>query len=276
MNYLNSTEYFNTDISKSLEICKRKKIKYVIINFRGNVTDNIDFLQECSKHIEKLHINNSFIANVDVIYKLEKLKEFSISNASEKIKIDFSKLTNLESFTSDFYKGFTNIEKLVNLKKIDISKFPFPDLKMLESLTKLEAIILYRSRKLKSLQGIENLKKIKVIDLDCVPNLETLEGLTENHKELIKFRLYNAKRLSRITQLKNAVNLKHLQLTKLESEVEPEAKNLMENFKKLEIVGVNYEPKDFPAIKIKEVKENPTHNNGNNSLWQKVKARFNS
>lgn len=252
MNYQNSTEYFNTDISKSLKVCKRKKIKYVIINFRGNVTDNIDFLSECSNHIEKLHINNSSISNVNVIYELKKLKEFSISNASDKIKVDFSKLPDLKSLTSDFYKGFTSIEKLNNLKKIDMSKFPFSDLSMFRDLMKLEELTLYRPSKLKTLNGIENLKNLRIIDLDGTPKLETLEGITANHKKLIKFRLYNAKRLTEIMSLKYATNLKHLQLTKLESEVEKDSKDLMSNFKEIESFGVSFKPKGHSEIKMKK------------------------
>lgn len=252
-NYSGSTEYINNDINKSLKNCKKKKAKYIIVNFRGIDLDNIDFLEECSEFIEKLHINSPSVINIDVIYKFKKLKEFSISSANSKIKIDFSRVTNLKYLQSDYYNGFSNIDSLVDLEKINLSKYPLEDLKVFSVMEKLRELILYRPSKLKDLEGLESCECLEVIDIDSAPKLESLKGITSNHVRLRKVRIFNCKSLIEIMALCNAKNLNFLQIGKVPSEVESEAKNLMDNFTSLETVGVRFKPKGELEVSIKNV-----------------------
>lgn len=223
---------------------KNHNIKNVMINpsIIGEDLANLDFINKIAS-IERLSIlqKNLILSPINNLHELRSLSfEYNIKD-----KIDLSNFPKLEYIGYSDNAKIINLDKCINLKYINIHGFKDNNLLSFEFMQKLEEIFLYRSH-IKNFIGIEKLQKLKFVDLDNAPKLESLDGLNLN---LLKLRIYNAKNLSNYNNLKNLENLENLIIQRAQDI--PSIK-FLKNFKKIKRIifgGMNILDGDFSPLK---------------------------
>lgn len=160
-------------LEEGLECVKKKKIKEIWVwqgyeNTRHTV--NFDFLEKI-KFIETFQwtVKLSKKSNINGLYSLSKLKEFNWAVDND-ISIDFSRLTTIECMNTPYHDGLANLERLINLKKLYIQSVKTDNLKFLPALENLEHLRIING-KFTSLEGLENCKNLKQLDLRRCFNL---------------------------------------------------------------------------------------------------------
>lgn len=197
--------------------------------------DNIDFLKDYDlSFIESIDILCDSIKNIDGIYSLKNLKHIN----SQKSQIDYTRFEDLKSVGIEQVDNYT-IDKLAmvtNLERLGLyDKYSEPDLIKLSGNKKMKRLTI-RGSKLKSLKGLENFEELESLELFHNRSLQSLEGITANHKKLKKIYIYIAPKLFCVNDyLINLPKLKYLQL---------EAKKIdsfkfLDSLKELELVGIH-------------------------------------
>lgn len=160
--------------------------------------------------IAKLDILSDFVNDVSDIYFLENLEIINSRNQ----KIDYTNFKYLKDISGELsiysYKTLHEVNGLIN---ISISnKFKETDLSIF-SANKLLRKITMRGSKLISLMGLENFKYLECLELFHNRNITSLEGITDNHKNLKEISIYSAPKLFNVNDyLSKLINLEHLQL----------------------------------------------------------------
>ncbi|MBC8324537.1 MAG: hypothetical protein H8E27_02785 [Verrucomicrobia subdivision 3 bacterium] len=144
------------------------------------------------------------VESLDAVHCLSKLREFHLDPWVNKTPIDFSRFPLLEKCSlSRWHKGFESVfgcmrlkqlstqgsknrdfkqhAKLVHLENLYINSAPIPSLEGIENLTKLRRLNLAWMRKLESIEGIQHLDKLTILDLACCHKLKNLEPVREMH-----------------------------------------------------------------------------------------------
>ncbi|MEW4923139.1 hypothetical protein [Algibacter sp. 2305UL17-15] len=207
------------DLSK-IELCKKiikdKKINSISINYNPNKISDIDFLKDpffCE--INSIHVTSKYITNVEGLYSLKKLERLSINDIGSGLKIDFNKLTTLKAISFVWSKNFINIDKLVNLERFVITKYPHKDLLLFSNCKVLNHLELIES-KIVTLEGLGGLNRIVKIQLFYNKNLQSLKGISKDCDKLTSFGVYSAPKLYEINAaLSHANKLKNIMLSKV-------------------------------------------------------------
>lgn len=116
------------------------------------------------------------VSDVRVIEELPNLEVLGLQIKRTK-PIDFSRIPNLRVALLIWCKGFEGVFSASCLEYLNISNFPFEDLRPLSALQSLRRLSL-TSRKLKSLSGIKDLKLLEDIDLYDCRALEDNDGIS--------------------------------------------------------------------------------------------------
>ena len=177
------------------------------IHIRGFV-DDVDFKCDLDfaplkdkKFIKSLVIGNNFklknVINIEALYSLVNMIDFSVSL---KIPIDFSRLKQLEKLYL-FNSSYEHLEALTNLKRLYIFGYSRQNCHELRTLKELVYLRLSGSKKLESLEGVEELKNLETCWLvknnylsnaHSVSQLSSLEWLhVEGCKKLTDYSFLN-------------------------------------------------------------------------------------
>jgi hypothetical protein len=113
--------------------------------------------------------------NIKVIESLTQLEVLGLQFKSQR-KLDFSKFESLRVVKATWAKGLSSILDLRTLEKLNIQNYPNEDLVQISQMSFLKQLYL-TSRKLKSLDGISNLKQLELIDLYNCPQLTSTNGI---------------------------------------------------------------------------------------------------
>jgi len=112
---------------------------------------------------------------VKLIEALPQLEALSLQFKSVR-KIDLSSFNNLRFVFLTWTKGMGSILKLNNIEHLNIQNYPYRTLQSIEHMTNLKRLYL-TSRKLETLEGVEKLKRLEVIDLYNCQKLISKKGI---------------------------------------------------------------------------------------------------
>lgn len=173
--------------------------------------DNLDFLNNYDfSFIKSIDILSVSITNIDALYGLTDIEEIISNN----VKIDYSRFSKIRSIGGELstfsYKTLSNIN---TLEFISISnKFKEDDLSIFSNNSNLKYLML-RGSNLINLKGLERFENIESLNLFHNRKIESLEGITEKHKNLKEIYIYTAPKLFFVNDyLKKVINLEILQL----------------------------------------------------------------
>ena len=164
--YFKGARILFSHLDKGVDYIIRNKIKDVCIwqgldKTRHSVS--FGFLKNLN-HIETFHfmVRLSKKSDLNGLYNLSNLRDFRWV-VNNQITIDFSKLTTIETVNIPYYDGMA-LDKLVNLKNLYIDSVKTENLKFLPKLDSLKLLRII-SGKFTSLEGLENCKNLKKLDL---------------------------------------------------------------------------------------------------------------
>lgn len=147
------------------------------------------------------------------LYTFKNLNSLSFEHSS--IKLDFSKLPQLETLYFKYNKGVSNLGALKNLKDLLIFSLNVPSCEILSELTALEMLRLTRGN-FTTLQGIENLKKVKRFDVAYNSKLTNAEAIADL-PSLERLHIEKCKLLTDFSFLKGNTSIKELFIDNLDS-----------------------------------------------------------
>lgn len=180
-------EYLNNNPINTIVIIASKKQDFYSIDFLNSVKE--------PEKITDLHVEGN-ITNYDSIYRFNKLTEMSIYPKNDE-KIDLAKFPELIDFSSDNLSSFINLDippityglftgkvdfdklnMMKNMKKISFGEVKQISFTQLSGLTNLECVA-FTQCGIRDLNGIEQFKNIKAINLFYCRSLASIEGISK-------------------------------------------------------------------------------------------------
>jgi len=207
----------------------------------------IDFLNE-NDWIEGVEIIGED-CDISPLNRLKKIRCLRLTSNKYKGNIDFKNLNFLEYLSIEWQKGaFINIDACLLLKFLEITKFPFGDLKLFGGFNALSVLKMHYS-KLHSLNGIENCKKLKEIFIFSAPQLESINVPREVTFNIVRFLIEKCKRIVSYEILEEMLNLESLYLF----EVSPiHSVDFLRKMKSLEYAYIGVDVLDKNVSYLKE------------------------
>jgi uncharacterized protein with PQ loop repeat len=149
--------------------------------FALRLTDSFGFKGQDISFLSKLDFLRSLelycwdAKGVKIIESLPQLEILGLQYKSAQ-KIDLSAFSRLRIALVSWSKGLGSLLELSSLEKLNIKNYPHSDLKPISSMQELKQLYL-TSKKLESLNGIEQLNRLEKVDLYNCPNLKSLVGI---------------------------------------------------------------------------------------------------
>lgn len=173
--------------------------------------DSLDFLNDYDlSFIRSIDVLSDSVKNIDGLYNLPNLESINSINQN----IDYTRFSNLRSLNGELSTfSYKTLSKLNTLESISVSnKFKENDVFIFSNNSKLKYLML-RGSKITSLRGLEAFKNLQSLNLFHNRRLESLEGITEEHKNLKEISIYGAQKLFHVNQyLSKVKNLETLEL----------------------------------------------------------------
>jgi hypothetical protein len=138
--------------------------------FKGH---DISFLSNLS-FLKSLEIYCWEAKGLKVIESLPKLEVLGLQCKSSQ-KIDFSNFNNLRVALITWSKGLSSLLDISSIEVLNIQNYPHTNLEPISSISQLKNLYL-TSRKLETLNGIEQLQSLLKLDLYNCPSLVSLAG----------------------------------------------------------------------------------------------------
>ena len=138
--------------------------------FKGH---DLSFLSEL-KFLRSLELYCWDAKGIKIIESLTQLEVLGLQYKSAQ-KIDLSNFSKLREVFVNWSKGLSSLFSVSSLEKLNVQNYPNSDLESISSMVGLKKLYL-TSRKLESLNGIEHLKNLEVLDLYNCPFLTSLAG----------------------------------------------------------------------------------------------------
>jgi uncharacterized protein with PQ loop repeat len=139
--------------------------------FKGH---DISFLSNLS-FLRSLELYCWNANGVKVIEYIPQLEVLGLQYKSTQ-KIDLSSFTQLRVALVTWSKGLASLLEIPSIDKLNIQNYPHIDLTPLLAMAEIKQLYL-TSRKLESLQGIEQLAKLELLDLYNCPSLTSTSGI---------------------------------------------------------------------------------------------------
>lgn len=199
----------SADIEGSLSFMKREGIKNIIINSGwGYDSDNIDFVKN-NVWIEGISIENEGM-DISAINALTHLKHIAIltKHAAE---IDCSNFPELITCLISYRNKISNLDQCVKLKYLMICEYSQSDLTYFAPLANIEFLTILEG-KIVSLDGIENMSKLKELELWHLVKLRSAASLTRVNKSLKRLYLYGNKNFHDYAPIASLTELEYLNI----------------------------------------------------------------
>ena len=123
-------------------------------------------------------------------------------------KFDFTEFPKLTHLGITWRPSAKTLFKCMNLRYLNIGRFPYEDLKELSKLSKLERLVL-QSRKLVSLSGLQHFLELQELDLAYCTSLQDVTSL-EYADKLQTLELISCKKIVDIGPMRHLSQLKRL------------------------------------------------------------------
>ncbi|EGR7969100.1 MULTISPECIES: hypothetical protein [Vibrio] len=150
------------------------------------LTDSFGFKERDISFISQLTFLKSleiYVWDATGLKSLEALTQLEVLGLQCKSqqKIDFTRFSDLKVFKATWSKGLSSMFSLDSIRNLNLVNYPNQNLKLLSGMKNLEQLYL-TSRKLETLDGIECLSELKLLDLYNCPFLVSLVGTEKCHK----------------------------------------------------------------------------------------------
>ncbi len=178
-----------------------------------------DFLDQFS-NIRELSILNEIAIENDFLYDLNKLENLGLHFYSDiKTSVNFSKIVSLKNLGFNYYKKYIkNLCSQTSLQNLSVSDYTEKDMKPLSCLTSIKTFRTIGG-KLKSLEGIQQLKDLEAVEISAHRGLTDISQIA--HLQKLKFLEINTcwkmADFSAIGALKNLEALSIIDCKNLES-----------------------------------------------------------
>lgn len=200
-------------IEEGLTFMKEKGIKSLAINSAWGWKNKkpISFLKD-HPWIEGVSLVEDDL-EISVINELHKLKVLLLSGDKYKGELDFGNFPDLRVFRGKWdVKRYARLNRCIECQEININKFPWENFEEIRSLNKLEKIELNYGR-LQNLNGIENYKMLKDLNIYSQPELLSLTGLQSLSECLEILAIQKCKNIREYDQIGELKGLKALLLS---------------------------------------------------------------
>lgn len=171
---------------------------------------SIDFLEQC-QNIRHVSIQGPF--NYEPLYKLKNLLSLHINTMSELnnrcSEIDLSQFKTLIDVGIVYNHKVKNLPLPHTVKSLFISKYNREDLTEFRNFTQIDQLHVITS-KIKTLNGIENFRKLKAIYLDYNRNLSDIAKLEFVGNTLSALHIDTCNKIESLIVLEKLFNLRHL------------------------------------------------------------------
>lgn len=203
------------NIEKYVSYINKDKIEKVIIDLQNSSLESLSFLNEI-KHIKYLTIWGDGKIDNSPIYMLENLLFLEILNPSE---LYLDRVKGLQFFSTNNIKNIKNINKCITLRTLKLidngmSNCELNDLNVLTNLKSLQVLSL-TGFSLNSLKGIKFLNNLKVLVLNNLKKLTTIDDLVDLRSSLTSLRIFNCKKINNFDILSSLENLQFLSMDNL-------------------------------------------------------------
>lgn len=201
------------------ENIKCDSIRIIELNSMGIVSKNISFYPLVNNLfvkrliIEDIKINKHQASSIESIYTLDNLRFLSLKG--NRMRIDLSRLSQIEAFYCKFGETIQNIDSLINLKDLFIVSFDNLDLKLLQGLSELK-ILRLTSGDFLSLEGIRTLNKLERLDI-CYNHKLIFPDEINKLSSVKKLHIEKCKMLTDFSFLENNMVIEELFVDKIES-----------------------------------------------------------
>lgn len=229
LDYLEIDPNFLSEGLMYAENIKCDSIRIIELNLMDNVSENINFYPLLNKlfvkrlMIEDIKINKLQASSIESIYTLDNLKLLSLKG--NKMRIDLSKISQIEVFYFKYSKTIQNIDSLLNLKDLFIISFDNLDLKLLQGFLELKKLRLTGGNFV-SLEGIGTLNKLERLDI-CYNSKLIFPDEINKLPSVKKLHIEKCKMLTDFSFLENNMVIEELFVDKIESlKFIPSMKNL--------------------------------------------------
>lgn len=214
--------------------------------------ENTDFLKKYT-FLKSLDITSSCDYDFSFLSYLKGLHNLTINTADSKDTIDLSSLENLETLSINWRKGkISGLEKCTKLTSLVISEYKEENFSPIKSVNLISLKI--KTSTIKSDQGIENLPKLKHLELGNCRKLKSLNSIKQL-KNLETLLLNSCSNIADYHPLEALSSLKELNIT--------DCKNIntigfisnLPNLSKLSLLGnsIVIDGNMTPAQNIKEL-----------------------
>ena len=200
---LNLTDYIKCN-QKVIELFNSYDIRAV--NIWGTISDC--GLEEIDKRIQYLHfIDKQAKINLDKLYNFKNLLKI-VWDYTQNLKIDYSQFPLLEELHTTWNKHIS-YKAAHNLKFLFLRSYN-SDVLIQDLPQNIEILELHRG-KLKNLHGIQSAKRVRWLEIQYFPNLESLDGIDQLN-DLKFISLHNCGKKINIEYLSNIESLEAIRL----------------------------------------------------------------
>ena len=196
-------------IMEAVKLINNRLADGINFNFTKNYPNNINemiFAPE-TKYIQINDHSRDF--DYSEIHSLSKLEHLAV-DASDKKEVNFTSFPLLKSAAIFWRPKAISLFKCVQLEELFIGKYSGFDLAIFEHLTNLKYLRI-NTGSIKTLKGIEKLKKLETLMLMQTTKLEDLRGI-EELSNLRCLRIDNCKNVRNIKFVKELKNIDTLQI----------------------------------------------------------------
>lgn len=170
---------------------------------------DISFL-ETLDFLKGVNIYAFDIKDVSVLRYLPTLEHIGLG-CELSVELDISQFKHLKNFFSRHSKKLKNWWEVSTLERLNLTSYPFENLIPLQQLASLKSLQL-TSTKLQTLNGINHLKNLQLLDLYSCPKLISLESLNAL-KSLEEIEIESCKRIEKLDEIEGLENLRKFLLT---------------------------------------------------------------
>lgn len=186
-------------------IMLKQRVQYIRLSRNVGWKDqHIDFLKTMN-FLKGVEIYAEDIKDLSILLNLQSLEHLAVE-CRLTVELDVSRFKELKTLFLKWNKKFINCFSVSTLERINIKNYPFEDLIPLSHLTSLRELLI-TSVKLQTLQGINHLKKLQLLDLYKCNNLSSLESLSAL-KNLENLEIDSCKNIEELDELKGLERLR--------------------------------------------------------------------
>jgi internalin A len=210
---------YTHELKETIQFVIENKLEQIQIRYGSDGKNNnaitdfkeLEMLAPYLKVLSFCDLHNTEIKNFESIYLLSKLEKIYMPPI-KKVTIDVSRFNKLKHLGIEYWKGIKNIGKIETLKSMVIIKYPYENISELSSLNNLKILHIYSS-KIKTLEGIEELKFLEELSLSRNNYLENID-IIKNIKSLNRLSIEKCKGLKEYNFVYELENIKSLYVNK--------------------------------------------------------------